>query len=193
LGIQTHSTVEIAAPPAEVFEWITHRDKLKAWTGVDSNLFPEDPSELRTGYHGTGTMPAPDGPRPVTIDVSRYDPPHEFDFTETYAGGNSVIGYKLTESGSGTALEMHADTDVAAPAMQTPQLDQMEQQIDHLPFAMRMLARHQMEKAMELYTSAAASDANAEALAWPMQQQVDAQMQRLKSLIEVIQKEKQEA
>lgn len=191
MSFTTQSKIDIAAPPEEVFEWLTDKDKLKAWSGVEATTMPDDPSELKVGYTGKGTMAAPDGPRPVEMEITAYDPPKTFGLTDTYAGGDSTVSYTLTPSGSGTTLEMHGETDMAAaPSMDAPQMKQVEEQIDHLPFVAKMFAKHQMKNAMEQMEHMGDNPQYTDQIGQGMQAAVDQQMQKFKDLIEVVEKEK---
>jgi uncharacterized protein YndB with AHSA1/START domain len=150
MAYRTTGKIEIAAAPPAVFPWLTDPRRLPQWTGVDAaGLLPGDSSELRPGYRSKTTFAAPDGQRDLAFEVTAYEPPLEFSYRETYRGGESVVSYRLSESGSGTLVEFDATTDAAAPAG-IP--DEVEQRIDQMPAAVQRLARaqiHRVEKQLE--------------------------------------------
>jgi uncharacterized protein YndB with AHSA1/START domain len=188
MAIETHAAIEIAAPPDEVFEWLTEPEKLKAWTGMDPKVMPANPSELKPGYRNKGQFQAPDGMREMEFEVTDYEPPRHFAFVETYKGGKSVVRYDVTESGSGSKVEMKACTDSAAPSTEVP--EQVKEQIEQLHGISRWLAKHQMKQVMEQV-----EHMNVEAMPQvkqAMQAQVDQEFQQLKNLVELVEKERRE-
>ena len=115
MGMTTRASVDISAPRAEVFRWLTEPEKLTAWLGGAGSM-PADPAELKVGYTSQGTIPSPSGgTRPTTLTVTAWDPPSTFAMTISYDGGDSISTYTLGETASGTHLELASDTDWAAP------------------------------------------------------------------------------
>jgi uncharacterized protein YndB with AHSA1/START domain len=190
VNIAVSASVEINAPTGEVFEWLTDPAKMTAWAGFDQGWLPADSSELKVGYHGKASLPTPYGVGEAEVEVTAYDPPRRLELVETYSGGRSVAGYTLKESGSGTILQMESSTDAAAgattDAIAIP--DEVKDQVHHLPFFVRMFARHQMQKAETMMTSFEGYDSPQFQTA--MQSQAAAQLERLKQLIELVERER---
>ena len=112
MGMTTRASIDIDAPREEVFRWITEYDKLTTWMG-SAGAMPQDYSQLKVGFTAQGTMPVPGGERTNTLLVTAWDPPGTFACTITYAGGDSLSTYTLTDNGHGTHLELTGDTDWA--------------------------------------------------------------------------------
>jgi uncharacterized protein YndB with AHSA1/START domain len=124
VSFQTSGSIDIAAPPQEVFDYLVDPEKIERWMGAEATTMPPDPSELRVGYRKEGTFLAPDGPRPITMEVTVHDPPREVAFRQSYAGGNADTHYVLAAAGAGTRLEQTSSIDYAAPAQ--PDWERME-------------------------------------------------------------------
>jgi hypothetical protein len=125
---------------------------------------PDDPSELRAGWSSTTDSP-PLGK--VTVEIIEFDPPTRLKYRSTYAGGDSISGYVLTEGEGVTSVVLEGDTDWARPegswdaALDTAmegqpaevreaaeaQLDVVEDQLEHGAFD--DLAKGQMQAALE--------------------------------------------
>ena len=90
MGIQTKEQIEINAPPATVFEWVSQRAKIAQWAGADPTYMPADNAELKTGYQGKGTLQAPDGQRDLEFEITAFDPPTVFSSKTTYLGGDAL-------------------------------------------------------------------------------------------------------
>jgi len=179
MGIKTDASIEIDAPPETVFDWLTERDKLAEWTGVAPDYMPADVSELTAGFHGEGTLKAPDGPRKAQFDVTAYEPPTRFGFKVTYDGGDSITDYKLAPAGSGTKLEIESDTDYAKAAG-IP--DEAEAQIEKQPKWVQAMVHHQMH-AMEHLLESGAMDRNP-MVKKGMEDATEQMLGKLKELIE---------
>jgi uncharacterized protein YndB with AHSA1/START domain len=179
MGIKTDASIEIDAPPETVFDWLTERDKLAKWTGVAPDYMPADVSELTAGFHGKGTLKAPDGPRKAQFDVTDYEPPAKFGFKVTYEGGDSITDYRLTPTGSGTKLEIDADTDYARMG-ELP--EQAEQQIENQPAWVKAMIHHQMH-AMQHMMESGAMDSNP-MVKKGMEDATEQMLGKLKKLIE---------
>jgi uncharacterized protein YndB with AHSA1/START domain len=185
MSLQTTRTLEIGAPPAEVFTWLVEPDKLKAWTDAESK-FPADGSQLRVGFKLDGTFEAPDGQRQFSIEVTAYDPPRALGYVETYAGGKSTVTYRLSESPTGTAVETAMSADQAAPVTTVP--DAVMAQLAQLPEMQRKMAEEQMANAMKQMASYDSTANPQVAEAW--EKKVDAELEKLKELVELVQKER---
>ncbi len=92
MPLEATRTIEIGAPPSEVFTWLVEADKLKAWTDAESKL-PAESSELHVGWRVEGTFAAPDGERQFEFEITAYDPPNELGYVDTYAGGKAAATY----------------------------------------------------------------------------------------------------
>ena len=125
MGIRTEVEIEIAAPPAEVFEYLVDPEKLEDWYGSGETM-PADRSQLRVGYvvEGEMAMPVdidPDYKRAYRFEITGYDPPHLLAFTLSYRGGESESVYELEEGGLGTRLRGRDESDWA----ELPSLDEV--------------------------------------------------------------------
>jgi uncharacterized protein YndB with AHSA1/START domain len=94
LAHRSEASLEIAAPPEQVFEWLV------------------DP-ELNSRWHGTEIEPLPDSsvnprmrPAPTDVEVTRYEPPFAFDARFTHRFATTDIRHRLEPSGSGTRLRL---------------------------------------------------------------------------------------
>ena len=185
MPLQTTRTIEIGAPPAEVFGWLIEPDKLKAWTDAESRL-PVDASQLRVGYSVDGTFQAPDGERKYHFVITAYDPPNAFATEDDYAGGKATAAYKLTESAGGTHLEAAMSADTAAAPTTVP--DAMKAQLAQLPAAQRQMAEQQLQNSMQRMQGYDAGTNPAVVQSW--NEKIDAELSRLKTLVELVQKER---
>ena len=185
MPLQTTRTIEIGAPPAEVFTWLIEPDKFKAWTDAESKL-PVDTSQLRVGYSLDGTFQAPDGQRQYHFVITAYDPPSALAYEDDYAGGKATVSYRLTESGAGTQLEAAMSADTAAPVSTVPEA--VKTQIAQLPAMQRQMAEQQMQAAMQQMQGYDAGSNPQAVQAW--NEKIDAELSRLKTLVELVQKER---
>lgn len=174
MSLKTSAAVEIAAPPAEVFRWITEVDKLTTWMG-GAGAMPADSSQLKVGFTAQGTMPAPEGQRATTLTVTAWDPPASFGCTIAYPGGDSIALYTLAATPTGTRLELTGDTDWAS--MDRSALDR---EMDKQSQAVQDLVDDQVEAMMARFTSGA-FDSGTQAA---MQKSVEDSLAKLKILIE---------
>jgi uncharacterized protein YndB with AHSA1/START domain len=178
MGIKTDVQIDINAPPATVFEWISQRAKVAQWAGADPTYMPTDNAELKMGYHGTGKMAAPDGQRDLDFDITAFDPPNAFSYKATYAGGDSLTTYKLTPSGTGTTLDVSSDTDYAKMAMPK----EAEAQLEAVPKIFQAYMHHKIEK-MEHDFASGSMDDNPQIKA-AMETATKAALEKLKGLAE---------
>jgi uncharacterized protein YndB with AHSA1/START domain len=173
MPLSTTRTIEIGAPPDEVFTWLVEADKLKAWTDSTSQL-PADSSELHVGWRTEGSFQAPDGQRTFEFEITAYEPPHELAYVDTYAGGKATASYRLTETTDGTRLDAAMSADTAAAPTTVP--DAVRQQIEQMPT---------MQRQMQGY-DAASNPAAVDA--WDAK--IDAELAKLKELVELVQRER---
>ena len=185
MPLQTTRTIEIGAPPQEVFGWLIEPDKLKAWTDAETKL-PADTSQLRVGYKLEDTFQAPDGERKYEFEVTAYDPPRELAYVDTYAGGKATVSYRLSESGGSTQLDAAMSADTAAPVTTIP--DAVKQQLAQLPEMQRQMAEQQMAVAMKQMQGYDAGTNPQAVQAWNAK--IDAELGKLKELIELFKKER---
>jgi hypothetical protein len=144
---------------------------------------PEDSSQLQLGFKAAGSMQAPDGPRPTELEVTAWEPPHDFAFRMTYPGGSATSTYKLTEVDSGTHLEVTGETDwgsmIALP-------EQVEDLIDRQPKLIQIFAHHQLHEMQHRLQSGEFDQATTV----QMQQVLEAELDKLKHAVELFEKEK---
>lgn len=174
MGMITTATIDIAATPEAVFAWLVEPAKLKAWLGASTG-FPEDPSELDVGYTQTYSMPAADGTREATFTITAFEPPHTLGSRLVYEGGDQLSTYRLTAHGSGTRIELLADTDWGAMDM-----DAVEQTLAALPADQQEAARAQLAQ-MQAQLAAGAFDEQTKV---QLQTSLDGSMAKLKQLVE---------
>ena len=174
MGMLTKSRVEIAAPAAEVFSWLTEPAKLTAWLGGAGGM-PEDSSVLEPGWTTTTDNP-PVGK--TTIEIVTWDPPKRLDYLTTYAGGDAHTSYQVAEGDGVTTLVCENDTDWARPeGLWDAAVDSA---VAGQPEAVRDMVEGQLDQ-MEDRLDAGMFDGMAQG---QMQTALDASMQKLKSLIE---------
>lgn len=174
MGMLTKSRVEIAAPAAEVFSWLTEPAKLTAWLGGAGGM-PEDSSVLEPGWTMTTDNP-PVGK--TTIEIVTWDPPKRLDYLTTYAGGDAHTSYQLAEGDGVTTLVCESDTDWARPeGLWDAAVDSA---VAGQPEAVRDMVEGQLDQ-MEDRLDAGMFDGMAQD---QMQSALDASMQKLKGLIE---------
>lgn len=175
MGMLTKGSIDIAAPRAEVFRWLTERDKLTAWMGGAGSM-PEHVSDLRVGYTSQGTMPSPGGgTRPTGLIVTDWDPPTTFSMTITYPGGDSLSTYTLTDIGADTHLELASDTDWAEPDNSA-----VDKALEGQNFVVRHLVEGMVHR-QEAKLAQGDFDASTAAI---MQKSLEASLAKLKTLIE---------
>jgi uncharacterized protein YndB with AHSA1/START domain len=185
MPLETTRTIEIGAPPQEVFTWLVEPDKLKAWSDAASQL-PADSSELHAGWKVDGSFDAPDGKRQFEFEVTAYEPPRELAYVDTYAGGKATASYRLSESGTGTQVEVAMSADTAAPVTTIP--DAVKQQLAQLPAMQRQMAEQQMAVAMKQMQGYDAGTNPGVVQAWNAK--IDAELAKLKELVELFRKER---
>lgn len=174
MGMPTLASVEIAAPRETVFGWLVEPAKLTEWMG-GSGAMPADPSTLAVGFTAQGTMVAPEGQRPTTLTVTEWEPPARFGCTLAYEGGDSISVYTLTETPTGTRLELRSDTDWAAPNSKA-----IDDALASQPDAMRAFAQNAIDNAMKTFLAGAYDTMARDA----MQKSVEASLAKLKKLVE---------
>jgi uncharacterized protein YndB with AHSA1/START domain len=174
MGMLTSGRVEIAAPAKDVFAWLIEPTKLTTWMGAAGGM-PEDSSQLHIGWTNTTDSP-PLGK--VTVEITAYEPPTRLEYRTTYAGGDSISTYRLTEGDGVTTVSLEGDTDWAKPegAWDAALDTAMEGQSAEAHAA----AEAQLDKAEEQLEHGAFDDL----AKGQMQQAVDASLAKLKTLIE---------
>ena len=149
MTFQAATSVEIAAPPATVFAWLTDREKLARWVEGDLSMMP-DPAGFHTGYKGQSTVQGTDGStRTVDYEITTWEPPRLYAYRQTQAGATTLAEFRLSDVGGGTLLE--ASTSTEWDVDQMPGFQQMEQQaeaqIANAPSYVQEMVRHQLEQA----------------------------------------------
>ncbi|CAN5286420.1 hypothetical protein BH11ACT3_BH11ACT3_15400 [soil metagenome] len=155
MGMLTSGRVEIAAPAMDVFDWLVDPVKLTAWLG------------------GSGAGSA-------KVEITAFEPPTHLVYRSTYTGGDSISTYTLTEVDGHTTLVLEGDTDWGRP---TGGLEAAaDQAMAGQPESVLAAAEAQMV-ALEQQLGDGAFDATAQPQL-QLQQAVDAQLAKLKVLVE---------
>ena len=145
MAIVAEGSIEIAAPAAAVFPWLTEREKLAQWVGGNQDMMPASSSELAVGYRGTGSYPGPGGAEEeMVLEVTAIDPPHQFSYTQSYAEGVTAVEYVLTESEGQTHVAGTSTTEWKTSG--TDMFKQVEQQIASLPAYAQEISRRQLDQ-----------------------------------------------
>jgi uncharacterized protein YndB with AHSA1/START domain len=153
MAFQTATSIEISAPPATVFAWLTERDKLSRWVEGNLDMMPADTSQLHTGYKGESTFQGPDGSTGrLEYEMTAYEPPYRISYRQTQAGATTLADYQLREAGAGTLVEASTSTDWDVEQMSAFQ--QAEAQVANLPSFARDMVRQQLEQAEQQMESA---------------------------------------
>ena len=173
MGMLTSGRIEITAPAADVFDWLIDPVKLTAWLGGSGGM-PENAEELHVGWSSTSDTPAGS----VMVEITAYDPPWHLAYRSTYEGGDSISTYRLTEVGGKTTLALEGDTDWGRPKGGLEA--QVDQALAGQPEAMRQMAEAQIEDLEQRLDGGAFDSVGQKTL----QQAVDAQLEKLKTLVE---------
>lgn len=100
------SSVEIAATPERVFEYLVTAAGITAWMGDWAQVEPTPGGEFSVniaGYGARGVFLEVDRPRRVTVSWG-------FEGSETLPPGSSTVSFELSATGDGTRLEVvHTD------------------------------------------------------------------------------------
>lgn len=99
-------SVDIAAPPETVFEYLTTDDGMTAWMGQYADLEPEPGGRFAVSIAG----------HPVRGEFLHVEPPNRVVVSWGFAGsddlpaGASTVEFRLTRTGRGTRLDLcHSD------------------------------------------------------------------------------------
>ncbi|MFL6089017.1 MAG: SRPBCC domain-containing protein [Aeromicrobium sp.] len=139
MGMATHASIEIGAPPDVVFRWLIEPQKLTVWLG-GAGAMPPDTSLLKVGYVGMSQIQAPGGSsRDAVLRVTAYSPPTKFSFTMSYPGGTSTTAYTLSNHSGTTTLTVASQTDMGATDTSA-----VERLLEHQPRLLRWFVHHQM-------------------------------------------------
>ncbi|HEX6115744.1 MAG TPA: SRPBCC family protein [Solirubrobacterales bacterium] len=110
---RSEASVEIAAPPERVFEWLVDPGLNSRWHGIEIEWLPADRGALRRGYRGVEVEPLPDSsinprmrPAPTEVEVTRYEPPFAFDARFAHRFATAETRHRLEVSGIGTRLRL---------------------------------------------------------------------------------------
>ncbi|MCR2763789.1 SRPBCC domain-containing protein [Microbacterium sp. zg.B48] len=100
------SSVEIAAAPERVFEYLITADGITAWMGDWAQVEPTPGGEFSVniaGYGARGTFLEVDRPRRVIVSWG-------FEGSATLPPGSSTVSFELTATALGTRVEVvHTD------------------------------------------------------------------------------------
>jgi len=197
VSIPTSGSIEIAAPPDRVFQWLVDPDRIEQWLGRNVTLMPANPADLRVGYRNEGTYLAPDGDRKIELEITAYDPPREFAFRLNYDGGKADTRYTVTPDSPASRLEASSTTDYAAVAVPTyAAARQAARKLKEqgVPWVVRVLAwiglplayfrvRRKIKK-YDAKLNEAYRSGDDEAVRKGMQEEFDATLATLKQLVE---------
>lgn len=99
-------SVDIAAPPETVFEYLTTDDGMTAWMGQYADLEPKPGGRFAVSIAGN----------PVRGEFLHVEPPNRVVVSWGFAGsddlpaGASTVEFRLTRTGGGTRLDLcHSD------------------------------------------------------------------------------------
>ena len=122
--MRVDETIEISAPPSEVFEWLVDRRLMARWCeALDrpasfADCLPEDRSQVRAGYKVTvdsfarvsmtSTKTETVG---ATYEVTEYDPPRLYGSRSVHPHARTEELYELEPVGAGTRLRLERDID----------------------------------------------------------------------------------
>ena len=113
-GQRSEASVEIAASPERVFEWLVDREKMAVWQQSPVEWLPDDRGELRAGYEGIEEVAIPTAgraqPAGSEVEVTIYEPPRRFEFISRNQAFEANAGYTLEAVGAGTRVHTFADT-----------------------------------------------------------------------------------
>jgi uncharacterized protein YndB with AHSA1/START domain len=97
-------TVEIARPPAEVFQWLLEADKVPRWTGHLQRYERLDDGPLGRGSHVRQVLEVSGRTIDVELEVTAYEPPSGAQTRFSTNGIEVVNSYALQAAGAGTRL-----------------------------------------------------------------------------------------
>jgi uncharacterized protein YndB with AHSA1/START domain len=113
VGRRSEASVEIAAPPERVFEWLVDPERYARFTGMEPEWLPADRSALRKGYRGVEIEPLPNRtwnpkmePAPTEVEVMRYEPPFVFDSRFKHRFATTDSNYRLEATPTGTRIRL---------------------------------------------------------------------------------------
>jgi len=101
-GISGRASIEIAAPPEVVWEYLVDAGKQQAWMGDTVEWLPPERSQLRAGYRGTEIMQTPGKASESQVEVLEYDPPRRLRTSHAHELFDATAGYRLAPASSGT-------------------------------------------------------------------------------------------
>ena len=101
-GISGRASIDIAAPPEAVFDYLVDAEKQQAWMGDTVEWLPPDRSQLRAGYMGTEIMQTPEKATESQVEVLEYDPPWKLRTSHGHDLFTAMAVYRLEAVGDGT-------------------------------------------------------------------------------------------
>jgi uncharacterized protein YndB with AHSA1/START domain len=102
-------TTEIAAPPGEVFAYVTDPSKLRTWQNTTVSAEQQTAGELGVGTKLREVHKGPGGRELESlVEVSRYEPPEAFGLHMLEGPLLIDADIKFTEVGHGTRVEFRA-------------------------------------------------------------------------------------
>jgi uncharacterized protein YndB with AHSA1/START domain len=110
-GQRSEATIEIAATPQAVFEWIADPRRAGEWMQTSVEWLPEDRAELRAGYRGTETLDLPGGPEDCEFELVAYEPARVFATRNRTSAYEATAWMELTDLGGRTRVEGWTETE----------------------------------------------------------------------------------
>ena len=122
-------TIEIAAPPEEVFEWLVDRERVARWCvalGAPASFadsLPADRSEMRAGYSSETPVETRGGEYgqevvqgTALMEVTGYEPPTSYATHSRHPDHDTRDTYTLEPTASGTSLRHQRTTEFTGMA-----------------------------------------------------------------------------
>jgi uncharacterized protein YndB with AHSA1/START domain len=103
-------TTEVARPPQEVFDYLADPRRHAEWSPKPYRVegLAEGPVRLGSTFASFGYVPR-DADHRNEVEVTKFDPPKEIEFTAMDRGEPFVNRYTLTPQGSGTRVDRVMD------------------------------------------------------------------------------------
>jgi uncharacterized protein YndB with AHSA1/START domain len=103
VSLRTEAEIEIGVAPAEVFRWLTERDRAIEWLGEGLGWLPEDATALHAGWTARTRLAhrTPRGPRYVdaAVEVLEIEPPSAMRVRTVVPALVVETGYRLEPDG----------------------------------------------------------------------------------------------
>ncbi len=115
MSIESRGSIEIAAPPDEVFEWLVDNEKQSKWLEGRIDWTPGDRDRLHEGYKGKEklALAGKNGAKPAEteVEVLEIDEPERLEVEITGRVAKVRTRFELEANGGGTRVENETVTD----------------------------------------------------------------------------------